>query len=73
MKASQPWSVTTVTSSIEGKTLKGEPITAVGEVVDLSCYLQVGKHGDKHRDCGQKCARTASRWAWWPRMARFTC
>ena len=22
-----------------------------------SCYLQVGKHGDKHRDCGQKCAR----------------
>jgi hypothetical protein len=30
----------------------------VGEVVDLSCYLQVGKHGDKHRDCGQKCARS---------------
>ena len=57
VKASQPWSVTTVTSSIEGKTLKGEPITAVGEVVDLSCYLQVGKHGDKHRDCGQKCAK----------------
>ncbi len=53
----QPWSVTTVTSSIEGKTLKGEPITAVGEVIDLSCYLQVGKHGDKHRDCGQKCAK----------------
>ena len=23
--------------------------------MDLSCYLQVGKHGDKHRDCGQKC------------------
>jgi hypothetical protein len=53
----QPWSVTTVTSSIEGKTLKGTPKTAVGEVVDLSCYLQVGKHGDKHRDCGQKCAK----------------
>lgn len=53
----QPWSVTTVTSSIEGKTLKGEPRTVVGEVVDLSCYLQVGKHGDKHRDCGQKCAK----------------
>ena len=54
----QPWSVTTVTSSIEGKTLKGAPKTAVGEVVDLSCYLQVGKHGDKHRDCGQKCAKS---------------
>jgi hypothetical protein len=53
----QPWSVTTVTSSIDGKTLKGEPKTLVGEVVDMSCYLQVGKHGDKHRDCGQKCAR----------------
>src|SRR5687767_7605651 len=53
----QPWSVTTVTSSIEGKTLKGKPVTVVGEVIDLSCYLQVGKHGDKHRDCGQKCAR----------------
>jgi hypothetical protein len=53
----QPWSVTTVTSSIEGKTLKGSAKSASGEVVDLSCYLQVGKHGDKHRDCGQKCAR----------------
>jgi hypothetical protein len=53
----QPWSVTTITSSIEGKTLKGKPVTAVGEIIDLSCYLQVGKHGDKHRDCGQKCAR----------------
>lgn len=57
VKGAQPWSVTTVASSIQGKTLKGQPITAVGEVVDLSCYLQVGKHGDKHRDCGQKCAR----------------
>ena len=53
----QPWSVTTVTSSIEGKTLKGKPISVVGEVIDYSCYLQVGKHGDKHRDCGQKCVR----------------
>jgi hypothetical protein len=53
-----PWSVTTVTSAITGKApLKGEPITAVGEIIDLSCYMQVGKHGDKHRDCGQKCAR----------------
>lgn len=55
-KAAQPWSVTTVTSAID-KPLKGTPLTAVGEVVDLSCYIQVGKHGDKHRDCGQKCAR----------------
>lgn len=53
---SRPWSVTTYTSSIEGKVLEGKPITVVGEIVDLSCYLQVGKRGDKHRDCGQKCA-----------------
>ncbi|HEV3165556.1 MAG TPA: hypothetical protein VGZ22_16130 [Isosphaeraceae bacterium] len=56
-QAAQPWSVTTVTSSIEGKTLPGKPVSLVGEIIDLSCYLQVGKHGDKHRDCGQKCAR----------------
>lgn len=55
--ADQPWSVTTFTSSIEGQPLEGKPVTIVGEVVDMSCYLQVGKHGDKHRDCGQKCAR----------------
>lgn len=57
VKGAQPWSVTTVASSIQGKTLKGAPIDATGEVIDLSCYLQVGKHGDKHRDCAQKCAR----------------
>ena len=51
------WSVTTVTSSIEGKPLKGKAVTVVGEVIDLSCYMQVGKHGDKHRDCGQKCIK----------------
>ena len=52
-----PWSQTTYTSSIMGKPLNGKPVTMVGEIVDLSCYLQVGKHGDKHRDCGQKCVR----------------
>ena len=49
--------MTTVTSSINGQPVKGEPITVTGEVIDLSCYLQVGKHGEKHKDCGQKCAR----------------
>ncbi|MBS0261327.1 MAG: hypothetical protein JSS02_05170 [Planctomycetes bacterium] len=55
--ADQPWSVTTVTSSIMGKPVEGKTTSVVGEVIDLSCYLQVGKHGDKHRDCGQKCVR----------------
>ena len=54
----RPWSVETVASAIEGQPLPATPITVVGEIIDLSCYLQVGKHGDKHKDCGQKCART---------------
>lgn len=52
-----PWSVTTMASSIKGKPVPGKAVTLTGEVVDLSCYLQVGKHGDKHKDCGQKCVR----------------
>lgn len=53
----QPWSVTTVTSSINGKPVPGKAVAVTGEIIDISCYLQVGKHGDKHKDCGQKCAR----------------
>src|SRR5262245_37501877 len=56
-KAKNMWSVTTVGASIEGKTVKGKQVSVVGEIIDLSCYLQVGKHGDKHRDCGQKCIK----------------
>ncbi len=56
-KSAKPWTTTTVASSIEGKTIAGTPVTVVGEIVDLSCYLQVGKHGDKHKACGQKCAK----------------
>jgi hypothetical protein len=53
----QPWSTTTMASSIMGKPVRGTPVTKVGEIIDLSCYLQVGKHGDKHKDCGTKCAK----------------
>jgi hypothetical protein len=55
--ADAPWSTTTVASSIMGKPVEGKTTSIVGEIIDLSCYLQVGKHGDKHRDCGQKCVR----------------
>lgn len=51
----RPWSLETVASAIDGKPVEGKAVTRVGEIVDLSCYLQVGKHGDKHRSCGQKC------------------
>jgi len=55
--ADSPWSTTTVASSIMGKPVEGKTTSVVGEIIDMSCYLQVGKHGDKHRDCGQKCVR----------------
>ena len=55
--AERPWSVTTVAAAVNGQPLPGKTTTLVGEVVDYSCYLQVGKHGGKHRDCGQKCLR----------------
>jgi hypothetical protein len=56
-KTEGPWSVTTVAAAVDGKPLPGKVVTVVGEIVDMSCYLQVGKHGAKHRDCGQKCLR----------------
>src|SRR5579885_2816206 len=56
-KPDHPWSVTTVAAAVDGKPLPGKVETLVGEIVDYSCYLQVGKHGAKHRDCGQKCLR----------------
>lgn len=54
-KTRRPWSVETMASAIDGKPVEGKTATIVGEIIDLSCYLQVGKHGDKHRGCGQKC------------------
>src|SRR3982750_1872379 len=36
---------------------KGKPQTITGEVVDVSCYMQLGKTGEKHMDCGGKCVR----------------
>jgi hypothetical protein len=56
-QTAQPWSVTTMAASVDGKPVPGKVVTLVGEIVDYSCYLQVGKHGGKHRDCGQKCLR----------------
>ena len=31
--------------------------TLIGEVVDVSCFLQLGKRGEAHIPCGQKCVR----------------
>jgi hypothetical protein len=58
-KPGEAWSSTTVGASVDGKPNAGATVkTVVGEIVDFSCYLQVGKHGEKHRDCAQKCMRS---------------
>jgi hypothetical protein len=54
-KPAEPWSATTMGASVDGKPLPGKIVTVTGEIIDLSCYLQVGKHGEKHKSCGQKC------------------
>ncbi len=56
--SAQPWSATTIAAGVDKKPEAGHEVTLVGEVVDISCYLQLGKHGEKHRACGQKCAQT---------------
>ena len=54
-----PWSATTVGASVDGKPNAGaKAATVTGEIVDFSCYLQVGKHGEKHRACAQKCFKS---------------
>jgi hypothetical protein len=56
-KGKNPWSKTTMAAGVDGKPLPGTVVSVVGEIIDYSCYLQLGKHGTKHRDCGQKCLK----------------
>ena len=58
IKPAEPWTATSVAAGVDGKPQAGKPVTHVGEIVDFSCYLQLGKHGEKHRSCGQKCINT---------------
>lgn len=55
-KPPAPWTSTTVAAAVDGKPNPGaKEATVVGEIIDLSCYFQVGKHGEKHKSCGVKC------------------
>jgi hypothetical protein len=60
-KDSSKWTDTTTeaatTPEQKAWLAKGKPQTVQGEVVDVSCYLQLGKTGPKHADCGGKCVR----------------
>jgi uncharacterized Zn-binding protein involved in type VI secretion len=53
------WSSTTyeaASAEANKKVLEtGKPATITGEVVDVSCYLQLGKRGEAHVACGTKC------------------
>lgn len=35
----------------------GKPTTISGELVEVSCYLQLGKRGEKHIPCGSDCLK----------------
>jgi len=60
-KATARWTETTVKAAgtpeqkavLEG----GKVATVTGELVEVSCYLQLGKRGEKHIPCGSECLR----------------
>jgi len=57
VRSAEPWTSTTIEAAVNKTPNAGKPLTVVGEILDLSCYLQLGKHGEAHRACGQKCVR----------------
>jgi len=59
-KPDAPWSATSVAAGVDSKPQAGHAVSEVGEIVDFSCYIQLGKHGEKHRSCGQKCVNNGN-------------
>lgn len=54
-KVNEAWTATTIGAGVDKKPEPGKPISVTGEIIDMSCYLQLGKHGEKHVSCGKKC------------------
>ncbi len=54
-KGDKGWSQTSMAAGVDGKPQPGKVTTMTGEIIDMSCYLQLGKHGEKHVACGKKC------------------
>ena len=58
-QAAPAWTATTLeAASTEANTkvlTEAKPLTITGEVVDVSCYTQLGKRGEGHKACGAKC------------------
>ena len=57
-KPATEWTDTTIAAGVNKKPLDGKVTTITGEIIDLSCYLQLGKHGEKHKACGTKCLQS---------------
>src|SRR5262249_22207402 len=57
--ADSKWTDTTIKAAANEANKKvlasGKPATVTGEVVEVSCYLQLGKRGEAHIPCGTKC------------------
>jgi hypothetical protein len=55
------WSATTQeaasTEANKAVLAAARPLTITGEVVDVSCYTQLGKRGPAHKACGAMCVR----------------
>ncbi|MBI4041443.1 MAG: hypothetical protein HY390_06215 [Deltaproteobacteria bacterium] len=54
-KPTEIWSNTTVEAGVLKKPLEGKVVTRVGEIIDVSCYTQLGKHGADHAECAKSC------------------
>ncbi len=58
-KATAGWDKTTLaaakTKEHEAQLKSGKVVTVTGEVVDASCYLEIGRRGPDHSACGMKC------------------
>ncbi len=58
-KETAKWTDTTVgaagTPEQKAVLAGGKVMTVTGELVEVSCYLQLGKRGEKHIPCGAKC------------------
>lgn len=54
-KPKETWSQTTKEAAVNKKPLQGKITTRTGELIDVSCYLQLGKHGKDHEACAKGC------------------
>ncbi len=60
-KDTAQWTETTIgaagTPEQKAVLASGKVLTVTGELVEVSCFLQLGKRGEKHIPCGSDCLR----------------